>query len=269
MPLQVVRVESVRHAVAILAAEGGARFLGGGTLVMRDVNAGDTTIDTLVLPDGLGLDRIAIDGAQATIGASVSMADIPRHPALAFLKPVAGAIGGPAIRSMATVGGNLFAPYPHGDFAVALLALGAAATIEDLDGTRTVDLEDFFKNRATRGIVRDVRFVLPPGGAFRFVKIVRRKPHGASVLSIAALLPVVAGKMSGARIAYGAMAATPMRARSVEAAIEGQPLDKTTIAATARVAADGCAPLTDPQASDWYRLNVLPVHLARLLAKQP
>jgi CO/xanthine dehydrogenase FAD-binding subunit len=266
MPLQVVRVESVRHAVAILAAEDGARFLGGGTLVMRDINAGDTTIDTLVLPDGLGLDRIDVDGAEATIGASVSMADIPRHPSLEFLKPVAGAIGGPAIRSMATVGGNLFAPYPHGDFAVALLALGAAATIEDLDGTKTVDLEAFFKHRATRGIVRDVRFALPPGTAFRFIKIVRRRPHGASVLSIAAVLPLRDGKVSAAKVAYGAMATTPIRARAVEAAIEGQPLDKATIDAATRVATDGCAPMSDPQASDWYRLNVLPVHLARLLA---
>jgi CO/xanthine dehydrogenase FAD-binding subunit len=268
MPLQIVRVDSVRHAAAVLAAEDGARFVGGGTLVVRDVNAGDTAIDMLVLPDGLGLDRIAVDAGSVAIGASVSMAKIEREPALAFLKPVAGSIGGPAIRAMATVGGNLFAPYPHGDFGVALLALGAAATIEDLDESRTVGLEDFFgdRQRTTRGIVRDLRFALPPAGAFRFAKIVRRRPHGASVLSIAALLPLRDGKVSDARIAYGAMAATPIRARAVEAAIEGGALDRATIDAATRVAADGCAPLSDPQASDWYRLNVLPVHLARLLA---
>jgi len=268
MSLQIVRVDSVRHAAAVLAAEDGARFVGGGTLVVRDVNAGDLTIDMLVLPDGLGLDRIEVDGGRVIIGASVSMAAITRHKALEFLKPVAGSIGGPAVRSMATVGGNLFAPYPYGDFAVALLALGAEATVEDLDGTRTLDLEAFLgrKDRATQGIVRDVRFTLPPPGAFRFTKVIRRKPHGASVLSIAAVLPLRQGKVSMARIAYGAMAETPIRARAVEAALDGKPLDRTTIAAAARVAADGCAPLSDPQASDWYRLNVLPVHLARLLA---
>ena len=53
------------------------------------------------------------------------MAKILAHPGLAFLHPVAREIGGPAVRAMATVGGNLFAPAPYGDFAVALLALGA------------------------------------------------------------------------------------------------------------------------------------------------
>jgi CO/xanthine dehydrogenase FAD-binding subunit len=62
------------------------------------------------------------------------------------------------------------------------------------------------------------------------------------------------------------MAATPIRARAVEAAIEGRALDRATIDAATRVATEGCAPRSDPQASEWYRLNVLPVHLARLLA---
>jgi CO/xanthine dehydrogenase FAD-binding subunit len=111
-----------------------------------------------------------------------------------------------------------------------------------------------------------VAFDLPPEGAFRFAKAVRRKPHGASVLSIAALLPTAKRKVAGARVAYGAMAKTAIRATAVERALEGGTLDETTIAAAVGVATEGCAPLTDPQASDWYRLAVLPVHLKRLLS---
>ena len=55
------------------------------------------------------------------------MAAIARHPELEALAKAARAVGGPAIRNMATVGGNLFAPAPYGDFAVALLALDAVA----------------------------------------------------------------------------------------------------------------------------------------------
>ena len=95
--------------------------------------------------------------------------------------------------------------------------------------------------------------------------MIRRKPHGASVLSIAALLPMVDGKLDGARVAYGAMAPTPIRAPAVEQALEGKPLDAAAIAAAVKVAAEGCAPHSDPHASDWYRRNVLPVHLQRLL----
>ena len=73
------------------------------------------------------------------------------------------------------------------------------------------------------------------------------------------------GRVQGARVAYGAMAPTAIQAEAVEKALEGKPLDDATIAAAAAVAAEGCAPASDPFASDWYRLNVLPVHLARLL----
>jgi CO/xanthine dehydrogenase FAD-binding subunit len=113
--------------------------------------------------------------------------------------------------------------------------------------------------------VRSVSFLLPAAGNFRFTKVVRRKPHGASVLSIAAVIPVVDGRVKGARVAYGAMATTPIRSRPVEQALEGKPLDSHSIAAAAAVATEGCSPMSDPQASDWYRLAVLPVHLKRLL----
>ena len=269
MALGVVRVESVRRAAELLAADPGARFLGGGTLAVRDVNCGDLSITRLVLSDGLGLDAIRIDDGRAEIGAAATMATILAHPGLAVLHPVAREIGGPAVRAMATVGGNLFAPYPYGDFTVALLALGASVTVEDTGGSATMDLEAFLAERPRQiaaRIVCKISFPLPPAGAFRFAKIVRRKPHGASVLSIAAVLPMADGKISGARVAYGAMAPTPMRARAVEQALEGRALDAQTIDVARKVATAGCAPLTDPFASDWYRLSVLPVHLGRLLA---
>ena len=72
----------------------------------------------------------SVGGGRIEIGATVTMAQIASHPALSFLQPVALSIGGPAVRNMATVGGNLFAPYPYGDFAVALLALGAEVLSE-------------------------------------------------------------------------------------------------------------------------------------------
>jgi CO/xanthine dehydrogenase FAD-binding subunit len=233
---------------------------------MREVNSGSQAIGEIVLCDGLGLDEILVKDGRATIGAAATMAAVAAHPGLAFLRPVAGAIGGPAVRSMATVGGNLFAPYPHGDFTVALLALGASVTYSDVKRTATVDLDRFLAGPQTAGrVVRAVGFELPPDGAFRFVKVTRKKPHGASVLSIAAVLPGLPQAVAGGRVAYGALATRPMRARAVEKALNGKLLDAATIAAAVKAAARGTAPLTDPQASAWYRQSVLPIHLKRLL----
>ncbi len=266
MPLSVVRPTSVKAAVAALAADKGARLLGGGTLLVRAQNSGDLSIRTLVLSDGLGLDAISVRGGRIEIGAAATMADILATPKLAFLHDVAREIGGPAVRAMATVGGNLFARSPYGDLAVALLALDAKAAVQDAKKRETVALETFLKGRGRRDrVVRSVAFALPPKGGFRFAKVTRRHPHGASVLSIAALLPIVRGKVKGARVAYGAMAATPIRAKAVEKALEGSALDAATIDRAVAVAAEGTEPPTDAQASAWYRSNVLPVHLARLL----
>ena len=72
--------------------------------------------------------RSAPAGARIVLGAGVTMAQILASRELAFLHPAARAVGGPAVRSAATVGGNLFAPAPYGDFAAALLALDAAVS---------------------------------------------------------------------------------------------------------------------------------------------
>jgi xanthine dehydrogenase small subunit len=269
MPLGVLRPDSIKAAAAALAADPGARFLGGGTLLVRDYSSGDLSIGTLVFGDGLGLDQIRIEAGRVELGAAVTMARIAAHPGLSFLHDVAREIGGPAVRAMATVGGNLFAPSPYGDFSVALLALGAEVTLEDASRSESVDLELFLKGqtKASRRIVKSVSFALPPPGAFRFVKITRKHPHGASLLSIAALLPEVDGRVKGARVAYGAMAPTAIRARGVEEALESKVLDAATIEAAMAVANEGTAPASDSSASDWYRANVLPVHLARLLKR--
>jgi xanthine dehydrogenase small subunit len=266
LSLQIVRAESVRAAAALLASDPAAVFVAGGTLAIRAWNSGDLVATRMVLSDGLGLGYIRVANGKAEIGAAVTMAEILRVPELEFLHRVAREIGGPAVRAMATVGGNLFAPCPFGDFAVALLALDASAIVESSGGTETIPLEAFYSQRdGSRGIVCAVKFGLPPSGSFRFTKVIRRRPHGASVLSIAALIPRVDGFVRGVRVAYGAMARTPIRSRAVEGALEGRALDSGTIKAAVSFASEDCAPADDPQASAWYRREVVPVHLERLL----
>jgi CO/xanthine dehydrogenase FAD-binding subunit len=267
MALDLKRVDSVSRAASMLAEEPAARFLAGGTVLVH-VAAEYGGISHFVLSDGLGLDRIEKSGSRVTLGATVTMAKIAADPGLAFLKPVADSIGGPAIRNMATVGGNLFVRAPYGDLAVALLALDASVTLASGSGERTLDLAAFLAARGSlrAEIVRSVAFDMPAPGVFRYRKAIRKHPHGAAVLTIAAVLPVANGKLTGVRVAYGAMAPTAIRATAVEKALEGKALDAAAIDAAVKVATDGTKPATDAQATDWYRRQVLPVHLRRLLA---
>jgi CO/xanthine dehydrogenase FAD-binding subunit len=194
------------------------------------------------------------------------MARILADRGLGFLHMAARAVGGPAIRSMATVGGNLFAPAPYGDFTTALLALDATVAVQAGYGAREVPLEEFLAARERGGMVAGVSLARPGGpDVFRFRKVSRVRPKGIAVLTIAAALPVVGGRVAGARVAYGAMGPTPLRARAVERALEGRTLDAAGIAAALTAAGEGTSPASDAIASDWYRREILPVHLRRLL----
>jgi CO/xanthine dehydrogenase FAD-binding subunit len=266
MTLSVTSCTDIAEAARVLARDREARFLGGGTLLMRAVNEGDQSFSTLVRVPRDALRRVHGAGDRVEIGAGVTMAEVLEDRTLDFLHGAARGVGGPAVRSMATVGGNLFAPSPYGDFSTALLALDATVTLAGQSGAG-VALSAFLaeRDREPRSIVASVSVRRPDRGAFRFVKVSRVKPKGVPVLCIAAHLPTSGGRVAGARVAYGAMAATPIRVLAVERALEGRSLDEAGIAAAVAAAAEGLDPPTDAIASGWYRSNVAPVHLKRLL----
>lgn len=262
MALALQTFATVKDANVALKPQG-TRYLGGGTLVVRAANEGDVSVSGLVRSTDPALSAIEIAGGKVRIGASVTMAAIARHPDLGTLARAARAVGGPAIRNMATVGGNLFAPAPYGDFAVALLALDATVSTDDGE----TPIETFLAKRdGSRAIVISVGFTLPKAGDFRILKVSRVKPKGISVLSIAAMLEQAGdGTVSSARIALGCMADRPIRAKAAEKALLGRRLDQDGIAPALAAAGEGTSPITDPIASAWYRTEVLPVHLRRLL----
>lgn len=260
MPLALKTYPTLAEAGSALT-DAGARYIGGGTLVVRAANEGDTALATFVRSTDPALSAIEIEDGKATVGASVSMSAITGHPDLSPIAKAARAVGGPAIRNMATVGGNLFAPAPYGDFAVALLALDA--TVHTTSGD--IGIEEFLSGRAGK-VVASVSFAVPSAEKFRFVKVSRVKPKGVSVLSIAALLGADAsGRIEGARIALGCMADRPIRAKAAETALVGATLTEEGVAKAVAAVGEGIDPITDAIASAWYRAEVLPVHFRRLL----
>ena len=257
---------SLAEAARVLGMDG--TYLGGGTVLMRGVNAGEVQGRIIRVTDP-GLRAISAAGDGIRIGAGATMADILASREAEFLHPVARAIGGPQVRAMATVGGNLFAPHPYGDFAVALIALGARAVLAQ-GGARPV--EELVRDRGGIGsrppLVAAIELPSPRDPrAFGFLKVSRVKPKGVSVLSVAAWLPREGGRIRGARVAWGAMGPHPLRGARAERALEGQALDPSTLSRAAQTAAEGLDPPTDALASTWYRREVAGVHLKRLLER--
>ena len=254
MPVTVKTFASSGEAAAALSSDRGARYLGGGTLVMRALNEGDVSISTVVRVTDRALTRIDVSGARVVIGAGVTLARVLAERDLAFLHPPARSIGGPAVRNMGTVGGNLFAPSPYGDFTVALLALDATVSVQGGFGVRDVPIEEFLQSRERQSgaLVLSVSCQRPASAdAFRYRKIARIKPKGGSVITLAAHLPMSGGRITGARVALGSMAPTQMRAKAAERALEGRSLDASTMAAAAAAVAEGSAPALEGRIPCW------------------
>jgi xanthine dehydrogenase small subunit len=270
MALTLLRFDSPQSALSALQ-DAGAQYLGGGSLLMRMINTADTGINSLVRLDTLQQRSLEVTAAFVRLGAAVRMSQIIRTGALSYLIPVAASIGGPAVQSIATVGGNLHAPSPYGDLATALVALDAEVHLITEAGLKAVPVTDFLRQRdslQSKTILESVTFKSPGAGTFLFRKVRRTHPRGSSLLTIAAIIEQSGGLVTKARIALGTMAPTAIRALAAERALLGCPLSAQAIAPALAAALEGTSPVDDSIASAWYRRTVLPVHLRRLLVAE-
>ncbi|MEM5585678.1 FAD binding domain-containing protein [Roseibium sp. AS2] len=252
--LSVETYQTITEAAGALGDR--SQYIAGGTLVMRAVTYGDQSFDRIVRVRQT--DRnIGNDAAGLRIGAGATMSDILASGDAEVLHPVARLVGGPALRNMATIGGNLFAPNPYGDITVALLALDAQVVMAN---GQSLPVESFLSGRdQLRGLVAAVTVPRIEPGSFLFSKVSRVKPKGVSVMSIA-----VSSRRGDPRVVFGNMGPLPTRARAAERAL-AQGSDANAIAAACAVCTEGLAPVDDALASSWYRREVAPVHLRRLL----
>ena len=261
----VVVPASVSEAIVALSAPG-AKLLGGGTVLMPEVNAGTDEIRTLVSLRRAGLSGVQISGGVVRIGATTTLAQIAETEALAFLAPAVDAIASPTIRNMATAGGNLFAKPPYGDFATCLVALEATVEVEGPGGRRSEPVAEAVRHPLGAGeIITALSFPLPAPGSFRFAKAGRKALNSAAVVTVAAVVETSGGIVEKLRIALGGVAAHPVCAVSVERALVGKPFDKEHVSAAATEASHDIDPFDDAYASAWYRARVTPVHIRRAL----
>ncbi|WP_203999480.1 FAD binding domain-containing protein [Virgisporangium aurantiacum] len=252
-------------AAAVIHAAAGGRVMAGGTIVMAQVNHGTAAASELVSLRRAGVSGIAVEGTHVSVGATTTLAEVEESTDLAFLRAAVRTIASPTIRTLATVGGNLFVPQPYGDLAVCLLALDATVNITGPDGDRTAPVE---RLRLDRGeIVTAVRFAVPAAGTWFYHKAMRRRLNSAAIVAVAAVVETADGPagrtVTSARIALGGVAPRPVRAGSAETVLIGRPLETDVLDEAGRAARADIDPFDDSYASAWYRSRVLPVHLRR------
>ncbi|WP_108397092.1 xanthine dehydrogenase small subunit [Devosia submarina] len=209
------------------------------------------------------LRRIAENDGEVQFYAGVSYSEalptLTTHfPAMAELW---NRLAGEQIRNMGTIGGNIANGSPIGDTPPPLIVLGAKLHLRRGEHRREIKLEDYFlaygkQDRQPGEFVESVTIpLLPAGEKFAVYKISKRREEDISTLCGAFRISVDdAGNVDTARIAFGGMAATPKRARAVEAVLVGQPWIQATIEAAIAAFAEDYQPISDMRASAEYRL---------------
>jgi xanthine dehydrogenase small subunit len=169
-------------------------------------------------------------------------------------------LGARQVRNAGTIGGNIANGSPIGDTPPALIALGATLHLRQGETHRRMPLEGFFlaygrQDRAAGEFVAAVEVPrLADPGQLRCYKVSKRFDQDISALCGCFSIRIEAGAVAEARIAFGGMAATPKRARTVEAALIGRPWTEATVATALPAFEEDFAPLSDMRGSATYRM---------------
>lgn len=260
--------ETLDGALDILNEYGSdALILAGGTMAMPLINEALTAPRVVLSLQRAGLNTVRVNG-QIEIGATTTLTRVSQRNELPLLAAASGQIGSWAIRNLATLGGNVFAPPPSGDAAVALLALDAQLIAQSKNGERSIALDSFYGGLLQTDLKPDelvTRLVIPkPRGKTAWLKFARREANAPSVVSVAArIVADPEGVITEARIALGGANDFPMRAKKAEAELLGRGLNKESIADAANAAMNEAKPFSDALASEWYRKKMVGVYVRR------
>ncbi len=261
--------------------EGGRPLAGGTDLVVQLKEGGHKFPYPRYLVGIRRLPELKVlewrDGEGLRLGAGLTMAEVAESPLVQQRYPVlvdgAGIVGSLQTMNLATVGGNVCNAAPSADTAPPLLVLEAMARIVGPEGERLVPLEEFWLGPG-QTVLRHgellVEFLLPPptpraAGLYRRHTPRRQMDIAVVGVAVAVEMDDSDGTLRKVRIALGAVAPTPIRARQAEAALEGQAPTPEAIARAAALAQAEARPISDVRGSAAFRRQLVGVMTERLL----
>lgn len=269
---------SVADAVALLTQyEDEAKLLAGGQSLLVLLRNG------LIAPTALiGLQQVPelrtitpnADGGL-TIGAMTTFRTLETDVAVgehyAALAEAVAVIASPQVRQRGTIGGNLCHADPTGDPPAALIALDATIEIVNAGGARQIPVAELFRDYMETildpgDLLTAIHLPPPPAGS-AYLKHRLRGVDTALVGAAAALSLDPDGACTSVRIGLVGAATTPLRAVAAEAELLGNPITAETMRSAAAIAAAESDPLSDTEASETYRREMVEVFVRRALTR--
>lgn len=244
------------------------RYLAGGTDLIVQLKNGKIRTPLLISLKGVRHLRGLTDyGRWVDIGPLTPVGDVVRSQLLKEMSPLlpvaAVQLGSPQIRNLATIGGNLCTASPAGDLSTALLCLNAEVKIESPEGARSEKVEHFFRGPASTSLkpTEVVTGILVSAvgktWTWNYQKLGARRAMEIGIVNAAIGLNIEDGICREGRIALGAVAPVPIRARKAEGLMLGEKFCRDLIDVVAEAAAQESSPIDDLRASGAYRREMV------------
>ena len=210
------------------------------------------------------------DDGTLVIGAATCFTDITNDPLIKQHVPMLGLavdqVGGPQIRNVGTIGGNVCNGVTSADSAPSLLALDAQLVLRGKDGKRATPLREFYVSagkttRAHDEVLCELRIAKESyQDAYGcYIKYGKRGAMEISTLGCASLVRLSADKQrfESVHIAYGVAAPTPVCCPEAEQTLMALPVSKESVEKAAELAVNGVTPRTSWRASKEFRLHLV------------
>ena len=263
------------HVMQLISQNISAQIIAGGTdlalKIKQKTAQPDLLVDITMVDE---LKQIKLNGHSLELGPCLTPADILIIKNIDGKIPLAlyeasSKMGAPAVRNLATLGGNIGTSSPAGDLSTALLGLGAYVELYSVSGIRKIPLNDFFTGPG-QNILKPgeliTRIIIPPFLKSGFIKLGQRKSLSISIVVIAGSIFKKKDKKLGLRLALGAVAPTPKRAFQAEKIFETEDFYKEDLISLGEAASLESSPISDVRASGEYRKEMVRVLTVKLVS---
>ena len=272
-----LRPTSLVGLLRLLGQFPAGRLVAGATELGLDLTKRFKKFPALISVEAVPeLKELQRTGTEWRIGAAVTLTQVEEQladefPALADMLRV---FGSRQVRNRATLGGNLATASPIGDSAPVLLALDAKVVLVSLNrgkngrpgalSERTLPISEFFlayRKTALRSgeILKTIivpRLAFEPGVVRKcaWQKVSKRREMDISTVAACFAVDLDAANLvRHARLAYGGVAAMPVRALKTEQALLGKPWCAATVTGVLPTLRDEFTPISDVRGSAEYR----------------
>ena len=269
---------SLNEALKELEMNKDLKIICGGTDVLIKLHHGkmyDAELLSIKNIDELKEIKILEDDTLS-IGAAVTFSDIFRNEIINTYIPIlseaAVSMGGPQIRNMATIGGNVCNGAVSADSAPALFSLNALLKLKSLNGERIVNITDFYEGPGkvkikeneilTEILIKEEDYKRKKG---KYIKFSNRKALDISMLGVAVLYEIENDIFKDLRISLGVASPTPIRCRTAENFAIGKGISNEVVNKIAELAKVDSNPRNSWRGSRDYRLHLISTLIKRIL----